>query len=78
VAWPTRRAAWAKVVPQAPAEPASRFLRNIGMPIYGVSGIFVDPADYRAHGLDERVEVSRLYDGREFLYRLVKTLAGGG
>ena len=53
----------------------SRFLRNIGVAMYGVSGIFVDPADMRAHGRDERVEVQRLYEGREFLYRLVKRLA---
>jgi acetylornithine deacetylase/succinyl-diaminopimelate desuccinylase-like protein len=53
----------------------SRFLRNIGMPVYGVSGLFVDPADYRAHGLDERIPQKSLYDGREFLLRLVKRLA---
>jgi acetylornithine deacetylase/succinyl-diaminopimelate desuccinylase-like protein len=53
----------------------SRFLRNIGMAVYGVSGIFVEPSDYRAHGLDERVPQASLYRGREFLYRLVKRLA---
>jgi acetylornithine deacetylase/succinyl-diaminopimelate desuccinylase-like protein len=53
----------------------SRFLRNIGMPVYGVSGLFVDPADNRIHGLDERVEIRRTYEMREFLYRLVKRLA---
>jgi acetylornithine deacetylase/succinyl-diaminopimelate desuccinylase-like protein len=53
----------------------SRFLRNLGMPIYGVSGIFIDPADFRPHGLDERIPQSSLYAGREFLYRLVKRLA---
>lgn len=53
----------------------SRFMRNAGIPMYGVSGLFTDPADYRAHGLDERIEIQRLYDGREFLYRLVKRLA---
>jgi acetylornithine deacetylase/succinyl-diaminopimelate desuccinylase-like protein len=53
----------------------SRFLRNIGMPMYGVSGMFVDPADARAHGLDERILIKQLYEGREFLYRLVKELA---
>ncbi len=53
----------------------SRFLRNIGMPVYGVSGMFGDPADYRAHGLNERILVRSLYEGREFLYRLVKELA---
>src|SRR2546426_8483966 len=39
----------------------SRFLRNLGMPMYGVSGLFVDPADNRIHGLDERIEIARLY-----------------
>ncbi len=53
----------------------SRFLRNLGMPIYGVSGMFVDGADYRAHGLDERITQKALYEGREFLYQLVKRLA---
>jgi acetylornithine deacetylase/succinyl-diaminopimelate desuccinylase-like protein len=53
----------------------SRFLRNIGVPVYGVSGFFVEPSDYRAHGLNERILVKHLYEGREFLYRLVKELA---
>jgi acetylornithine deacetylase/succinyl-diaminopimelate desuccinylase-like protein len=53
----------------------SRMLRNAGIPTYGVSGLFVDPADYRAHGLDERIEVKWLYEGREFMYQLVKRLA---
>ncbi len=53
----------------------SRYLRSAGVPMYGVTGIFVDPADNRIHGLNERVEVQRLDDGREFLYRLVRRLA---
>ena len=53
----------------------SRFLRNLGMPMYGVSGLFVDPADNRIHGLDERIEIPRLYAGREFIYEMVKRLA---
>ena len=55
----------------------SRFLRNVGVPMYGVSGLFLDPADNRSHGLNERMPVKSLYDGHEFLYRLVKELAGG-
>jgi acetylornithine deacetylase/succinyl-diaminopimelate desuccinylase-like protein len=54
----------------------SRFLRNIGMPVYGVSGLFAEPGDLRTHGLDERILIKQLYEGREFLYRLVKDLAG--
>jgi len=54
----------------------SRFLRNIGIPVYGVSGLFAEPGDLRTHGLDERILIKQLYEGREFLYRLVKELAG--
>src|SRR5262249_19728018 len=54
----------------------SLWLRNVGIPMYGVSGIFADVNDVHAHGLNERVEQARLYDGREFLYRLIKRLAG--
>jgi acetylornithine deacetylase/succinyl-diaminopimelate desuccinylase-like protein len=53
----------------------SRFMRNLGMPVYGVSGLFTDPADYRIHGLDERITQKALYEGREFMYQLVKRLA---
>ena len=45
------------------------------MPVYGVPGLFVEPSDYRAHGLDERITQSALFAGREFMYRLVKRLA---
>jgi acetylornithine deacetylase/succinyl-diaminopimelate desuccinylase-like protein len=50
-------------------------LRNAGIPTYGVDGIFFDVDDVRAHGRDERVGVKAFYDGREFLYRLVKTVS---
>jgi acetylornithine deacetylase/succinyl-diaminopimelate desuccinylase-like protein len=54
------------------------YLRNAGIPTYGVSGIFSDVDDSRAHGKDERILVSSFFEGREFLYRLVKALSGGG
>jgi acetylornithine deacetylase/succinyl-diaminopimelate desuccinylase-like protein len=53
------------------------FLRNAGVPVFGVSGYFVDPnipADTRAHGLDERISVKGFYDQLEFTYRLLKAL----
>lgn len=53
-------------------------LRNAGIPVYGVSGIFGDMDDTRAHGQDERILIEHFYEGQEFLYRLVKALAGGG
>lgn len=51
------------------------FLRNAGIPTYGVSGFFDDVDDTRAHGSDERLGVKQFYEGREFLYRLVKALS---
>ena len=57
------------------------YLRNAGMAVYGVSGLFVDPNnpdDVRAHGLNERIGVKAYYDQLEFTYRLLKTLAAGG
>jgi len=53
------------------------YLRNAGIPTYGVDGIFSDVDDVRAHGRDERIGVNEFYAGREFLYRLVKTLGSG-
>lgn len=50
-------------------------LRSAGIPMYGMSGLFVDMSDFRVHGTDERVEIARMYDAREFMYRLVKRLA---
>ncbi|MFL5295630.1 MAG: M20/M25/M40 family metallo-hydrolase [Phenylobacterium sp.] len=46
-----------------------------GIPTYGVSGIFYEPDLGRIHGLNERVGVQALYEGRDFLYRLVKMYA---
>ena len=46
-----------------------------GIPTYGVSGIFYEPDLGRIHGLNERLGVTSLYEGREFLYRLVKAYA---
>ncbi|MGH9331537.1 MAG: M20/M25/M40 family metallo-hydrolase [Vicinamibacterales bacterium] len=51
------------------------YLRNAGIPTYGVSGLFEDMDDVRAHGRDERIGVKEFHEGREFLYKLVKTLA---
>jgi acetylornithine deacetylase/succinyl-diaminopimelate desuccinylase-like protein len=51
-----------------------RFLRNVGIPVYGTSGLASDIDDVRAHGKDERVLVKSFYDGQEYLYQLVKLL----
>jgi acetylornithine deacetylase/succinyl-diaminopimelate desuccinylase-like protein len=54
-----------------------KYLRAAGIPTYGVSGLFGDPNDSRAHGRDERMLVKSYFDGQEFLYRLVKELSSG-
>jgi acetylornithine deacetylase/succinyl-diaminopimelate desuccinylase-like protein len=48
------------------------FMRNGGIPTYGVSGVFEDIHDGRAHGRDERVGVQAFYESVEFTYRLMK------
>jgi acetylornithine deacetylase/succinyl-diaminopimelate desuccinylase-like protein len=54
-----------------------RFFTPAGIPTYGVSGMLSDGATSNAHGLNERIRVQTLIEGREFLYRLTKTYAGG-
>jgi acetylornithine deacetylase/succinyl-diaminopimelate desuccinylase-like protein len=51
------------------------YFRNAGIPTYGVDGTFGDIDDVRAHGRDERVGVKQYFEGLEFQYRLIKTLA---
>lgn len=55
----------------------SRFMNNAGIPAYGLSGMFRDPDGGGVHGLNERIRVQSLYEGHEFLYRVVKLYAGG-
>ena len=54
-----------------------RFLTPAGIPTYGVSGIFYKPGESNAHGLNEKIPVQSLYEGRQFLDRLVKIYVGG-
>jgi len=51
------------------------FLSPVGIPTYGVSGIFFDTDGNGAHGLNERVRVDSVYKGRDFLYDIVKVYA---
>ena len=50
-------------------------MRNAGIPTYGISGLFVDRNDIRAHGRDERLLVTSFYEGYAFLFRLVRKLS---
>jgi acetylornithine deacetylase/succinyl-diaminopimelate desuccinylase-like protein len=55
----------------------SLYFRQAGIPMYGVSGIFLDVEDVRAHAPDERISVASYFEGQEFLYRLVRELVSG-
>jgi len=59
-----------------PGASDAQFMNAAGIPTYGVSGIFTDPDGGHVHGLNERVRIQSVYEGREFLYRLVKIYAG--
>ncbi|KQM64412.1 peptidase M20 [Sphingomonas sp. Leaf17] len=52
------------------------FFQTIGIPVYGVPGIFIDKDLGGIHGVNERIRVTSLYDGRDYLYDLVKAYAG--
>jgi acetylornithine deacetylase/succinyl-diaminopimelate desuccinylase-like protein len=54
----------------------SHWLREAGIPSYGVSGIFSLPGETNAHGRDEKLRVKSYYDGLGFLDQLVRRLAG--
>jgi acetylornithine deacetylase/succinyl-diaminopimelate desuccinylase-like protein len=54
-----------------------RFLNATGVPTYGLSGMFHDVEGSHAHGLNERIRVKSLMNGRRFLYEIVKIYANG-
>lgn len=53
-----------------------KWLRIAGIPTFGVSALFIDVGDVRAHGKDERVPEESFYEGIRFDYQLIKRLAG--
>jgi acetylornithine deacetylase/succinyl-diaminopimelate desuccinylase-like protein len=72
----------AKIYPGVPVIPILQagatdglFLAAAGIPTYGVNGLFVGNDLGNAHGLNEHLGVVSLYEGREFLYALVKLYA---
>ncbi|HVF83605.1 MAG TPA: M20/M25/M40 family metallo-hydrolase, partial [Sphingomicrobium sp.] len=78
---PARKIA-AEVFPGVPLVPVmaaggtdGAFLTPAGIPTYGLTGFFSDAQGSGAHGLNERIRVKSVMDGRTFLYRLVKAYA---
>ncbi len=52
------------------------YLSAVGIPVYGIPGLWRDPDGNGTHGLNERIAVRSLYDGRDYIFDLVKLLAG--
>jgi len=72
----------AKMWPGIPVVPSmsagatdGAFLTPAGIPTYGVSGIFGDSDGGGIHGLNEKLRVTSVYDGRDFAYQIVKIYA---
>jgi acetylornithine deacetylase/succinyl-diaminopimelate desuccinylase-like protein len=72
----------AKIWPGVPIIPVltagatdGAFMSPVGIPTYGVTGMFGDPDGNGVHGLNERIRVGSLYNGRDFLYGIVKLYA---
>jgi len=49
------------------------FLTPVGIPTYGISGMFLEPDLNGIHGLNEKAGVAALYKSRDYLYELMKT-----
>lgn len=78
---PVERAA-ARLWPGVPIVPSmtagatdGRFLNTAGIPTYGMSGMFSAPGETNAHGLNEKIRVQSLYEGRDFLEAIVREYA---
>jgi acetylornithine deacetylase/succinyl-diaminopimelate desuccinylase-like protein len=54
-----------------------RQTRNAGMSSYDLSGVWIDSAENRAHGRDERVGIREFYESVEYTYRLLKEMSKG-
>jgi acetylornithine deacetylase/succinyl-diaminopimelate desuccinylase-like protein len=53
----------------------SKYTRGAGLATFGISGLFTDIADNRAHGRDERIPIDGFYQDVEFTYRMMKNFS---
>ena len=54
-----------------------RFTNAAGIPTYGLSGLMAGADGDNIHGLNERIQVKALMNGRQFLHEVVKLYANG-
>ncbi len=72
------RAMWPGVVvlpEMSPGATDSIYTRALGLPSYGIDGMFDDLDDGRAHGRDERIGVVAFAEEIEFTYRLMRAVS---
>jgi acetylornithine deacetylase/succinyl-diaminopimelate desuccinylase-like protein len=50
--------------------------RRAGIPTWAVSGIFMNPDEMFAHGLNERVPIKAFYDALDHWSIIIRELAG--
>ena len=66
-------------VPVIPTQSAgatdATYLSKIGIPTYGIPGLWNDPATSGTHGLNERISADALYRGRDYIYDLATHFA---
>ena len=69
----------ARIWPDVPIAPLmtagatdGRFTMNAGIPTYGLSGMFAKSGETNAHGLNEKLRVTSLYEGQQFLEGVVR------
>jgi acetylornithine deacetylase/succinyl-diaminopimelate desuccinylase-like protein len=53
----------------------SVYTRALGIPSYGIDGMFDDIDDARAHGRDERIGVAAFGEDLEFTYRIMRAVS---
>jgi acetylornithine deacetylase/succinyl-diaminopimelate desuccinylase-like protein len=58
-----------------PGATDGRYLNTAGIPTYGLSGMFSAEGETNAHGLNEKIRVRSLYEGRDFLTAVVREYA---
>jgi acetylornithine deacetylase/succinyl-diaminopimelate desuccinylase-like protein len=51
--------------------------RKAGVPTWGISGIFMNPDEMYAHGLNERVPIAAFYGALDHWSIIIRELAGG-
>ena len=74
------RSMWPDVIvlpEMSPGATDSIYTRALGIPSYGIDGMFDDLDDGRAHGRDERIGVVAFAEELEFTYRLMRAIGDG-